>query len=86
MKLSDEQLSRLAAAIKIYSRLIAESLVRKHLGLNDLHDLSDDSTRKFLIALKGIGAWTADIYLLSAFGRPDVGPLVISHWQSPFRK
>ncbi len=27
-----------------------------------------------LIALKGIGRWTADIYLLSALRRPDIWP------------
>jgi len=28
-----------------------------------------------LIALKGIGNWTADIYLLSALRRPDIWPI-----------
>ena len=37
--------------------------------------LSDDAAREFLIALKGIGVWTADIYLLSALRRPDVWPI-----------
>ncbi len=27
------------------------------------------------IAIKGIGAWTADIYLIMALGRPDIWPL-----------
>jgi len=77
LKLSDEQLKQIGFSRQkaLYTRLIAESLVRKHLDLNDLHDLSDDSARKFLIALKGIGAWTADIYLLSALRRPDVWPI-----------
>jgi DNA-3-methyladenine glycosylase II len=47
----------------------------RYLDLNDLHDLSDDAARKFLIARKGIGAWTADIYLLSALRRPDIWPV-----------
>lgn len=36
---------------------------------------SDDQTaRDALVALKGIGTWTADIYLLSALQRPDIWP------------
>jgi DNA-3-methyladenine glycosylase II len=35
---------------------------------------SDDDARSHLVALLGIGRWTADIYLLMALGRPDVWP------------
>jgi DNA-3-methyladenine glycosylase II len=52
-----------------------KSLVMRYLDRNDLHDLSDDAARKFLIAFKGIGVWTADIYLLSALRRPDIWPV-----------
>jgi DNA-3-methyladenine glycosylase II len=34
----------------------------------------DDTARSHLIALLGIGRWTADIYLLMALGRPDIWP------------
>jgi DNA-3-methyladenine glycosylase II len=34
----------------------------------------DDEARAHLVALLGIGQWTADIYLLMALGRPDVWP------------
>jgi DNA-3-methyladenine glycosylase II len=34
----------------------------------------DDEARARLVALLGIGRWTADIYLLMALGRPDVWP------------
>jgi len=77
LKLSDQQLKQIGFSRQktIYTRLLAESLMRRYLDLNDLHDLSDDSARKFLIALKGIGGWTADIYLLSALRRPDIWPV-----------
>ena len=58
----------------LYTRLLAEALVHGHINLNHLHDLPDEAARKMLIALKGIGAWTADIYLLSALRRPDIWP------------
>jgi DNA-3-methyladenine glycosylase II len=77
LRLSDTQLKQIGFSRQktLYVRLLAESLVKKHLDLNDLHDLSDDAARKFLIALKGIGGWTADIYLLSALRRPDIWPI-----------
>ena len=77
LKLSDTQLKQIGFSRQktLYTRLLAESLVKRHLDLNDLHDLSDDAARKFLIALKGIGTWTADIYLLSALRRPDIWPV-----------
>jgi DNA-3-methyladenine glycosylase II len=37
--------------------------------------LADDTTaRETLLEIRGIGPWTADIYLLMALGRPDVWP------------
>jgi DNA-3-methyladenine glycosylase II len=58
----------------LYTRLLAESLARRHFDLGYLHDLPDDSAHKMLVAFKGIGCWTADIYLLSALRRPDIWP------------
>ncbi|HET8925527.1 MAG TPA: hypothetical protein VFN26_21265 [Candidatus Acidoferrum sp.] len=58
----------------LYTRLLAESLTRRHFDLRYLHDLHDDAARKMLTAFKGIGNWTADIYLLSALRRPDIWP------------
>jgi DNA-3-methyladenine glycosylase II len=39
-----------------------------------LHLHPDEEARKALIALPGIGPWSADIYLLSSMLRPDVFP------------
>ena len=36
--------------------------------------MDNESARAALIELKGIGVWTADIYLLMALGRPDIWP------------
>ena len=59
----------------LYTRLLADALARGHFNLGHLHDLHDEAARKMLIALKGIGSWTADIYLLSALRRPDIWPV-----------
>ena len=77
LKLNDAELLRIGFSRQktLYTRLLAESLVRRHFDLRYLHELSDDSAHKMLVALKGIGRWTADIYLLSALRRPDIWPI-----------
>ncbi|HEX8766491.1 MAG TPA: hypothetical protein VF740_15085 [Candidatus Acidoferrum sp.] len=76
LKLNDAELLRIGFSRQktLYTRLLAESLARRHFDLRYLHDLPDDSARKMLVAFKGIGRWTADIYLLSALRRPDIWP------------
>jgi len=57
-----------------YIRGIAQTIVRGKLDLAYIETLDDDAARAELIKLKGVGPWTADIYLLMALGRPDVFP------------
>ena len=76
LKLTDAELLRIGFSRQktLYARLLAESLARRYFDLRDLHNLQDDAARKMLVAFKGIGKWTADIYLLSALRRPDIWP------------
>lgn len=77
LRLTDVELKQIGFSRQktLYTRLLAEALHRGHFDLGELHDLHDDCARKMLIALKGIGNWTADIYLLSALRRPDIWPV-----------
>jgi DNA-3-methyladenine glycosylase II len=77
LKLTDDQLLRIGFSRQktLYTRLLAESLSRGYFDLRNLRDLHDDAARKMLVAFKGIGTWTADIYLLSALRRPDIWPV-----------
>lgn len=43
--------------------------------IEGLQTLGTDAARAKLMALKGIGPWTADAYLLSALRRPDLFPV-----------
>lgn len=56
-----------------YARSLAE-LVRS--GTLDLHNLpaDDEDAIALLTQVKGIGRWSAEIYLLFAEGRPDIWP------------
>lgn len=57
-----------------YARALATALIDGELDLGALADLPDDAARDELMRVKGVGRWTADIYLLMALGRPDVWP------------
>jgi DNA-3-methyladenine glycosylase II len=57
-----------------YCRILSHQIVRRELDLVALNDKSDDDIRDALTAVKGIGKWTANIYLLHSLGRPDVWP------------
>jgi len=49
-------------------------LVDGDFSLDSLHQLEEDDARNRLMSIKGIGPWTANIYLLMALMRPDVWP------------
>ncbi len=58
-----------------YGRELARAILDGHLDLAGLESLDDAAVRSELMAIKGIGPWTADIYLLMALRRPDVWPI-----------
>src|SRR5207302_8143385 len=57
-----------------YIRGIAQAIVAGEFDPSALAALDDDQARAALIELRGVGAWTADIYLLMALGRADIWP------------
>jgi DNA-3-methyladenine glycosylase II len=75
LKASDEEL-RLAGISRQkagYARSLAELVLSGELKLDALPD-DDDEAVALLTRIKGIGRWSAEIYLLFAEGRPDVWP------------
>lgn len=57
-----------------YGRALAEAVLHGDLDLDRLGALDDEAVRAELLRVKGIGQWTADIYMLMALLRPDVWP------------
>jgi DNA-3-methyladenine glycosylase II len=57
-----------------YLRDLAERALDGRLQLDRLDDLSDDEIRTRLVAVSGIGRWSADMFLLRQLHRPDVFP------------
>ena len=54
---------------------LAEAVVSGQLDLGALAEAPQDVARKALLGLKGVGPWTADVYLLSALRHLDVFPV-----------
>jgi DNA-3-methyladenine glycosylase II len=57
-----------------YARRLAIAVGSGVFDFARLAAADDDTAAAALIALKGIGRWTADVYLLFALGRPDIWP------------
>ncbi len=57
-----------------YCRHLADAIVQRQLRLPTLARMDDTQVRQELMKVKGIGLWTADIYLLMALRRPDTWP------------
>jgi DNA-3-methyladenine glycosylase II len=69
-RLREAGLSRQKAA---YARSLAEQVSSGALDLTAL-PMEDEEAIGLLTAVKGIGRWSAEIYLLFAEGRPDIWP------------
>ena len=57
-----------------YGRNLAKAIVDGHLNLSVLNAMPDKIARSELVKVKGIGPWTANIYLLTVLRRPDIWP------------
>ena len=72
---SDEQLraAGLSRQKASYARSLADEVTSGRLDLSHLPE-DDEEAIAQLVRIKGIGRWSAEIYLLFAEGRPDVWP------------
>jgi DNA-3-methyladenine glycosylase II len=57
-----------------YGLGLARMIVEGRLDLRRLSKLDDEAAIAELVSIKGIGRWTAEVYLLFALGRPDIWP------------
>jgi DNA-3-methyladenine glycosylase II len=57
-----------------YGRILAQAVLDRTLDLTSLETLADGEIRQKLTAIKGIGNWTVDIYLMMALQRQDIFP------------
>ena len=65
----------LSAPKQKHMKTIAAAILDGSLDLKRVRTMHDDDARAHLTAVKGIGPWTADIYLMSSLGRADIWPV-----------
>ena len=53
---------------------LAEKVKQGELKTKELAGLSDEEVERELVAVKGIGKWTAEMFLMFSLGRPDIFP------------
>ena len=56
-------------------RDLAEKVKSKAVPLHDCHDMNDEEVIERLVAVRGIGRWTAEMFLIFSLGRLDVLPV-----------
>lgn len=76
LELGDAHLRGLGVTRQKSSYLIdlSASIVDGKLSFTKLARMSDDDVRLALTKIKGIGSWSADVYLLMAMRRADIWP------------
>ena len=62
----------LSRAKTAYLRSLAEHVLDGRLDLAGLRALPDDEVVRALVAVKGLGEWSAHVFLIFQLGRPDV--------------
>ena len=76
LELGDAHLRSLGVTRQKTSYLLdlSEAIVNGQLSFTKLARMSDDEARVVLTRIKGIGSWSADVYLLMAMRRADIWP------------
>src|SRR5262245_26251950 len=76
LALSDDQLKSagFSRAKMVYGRDLAATLREGRLDLDALARMGDDEAVASLTAVRGLGRWSAEVYLLFCLCRPDILP------------
>lgn len=76
LELSDEELrgAGLSRQKARYARSLAETVLSGALTVPALEALDDEAAIAAVSSVKGLGRWSAEVYLLFSLGRPDVWP------------
>jgi DNA-3-methyladenine glycosylase II len=76
LKLTNEQMRSvgLSKQKSSYLRDMAERAMSRQLDFSKLHQMSDEEVIKHLTQVKGVGVWTAQMFLMFTLKRPNVLP------------
>jgi len=68
-----------------YIQNMTNAVITGNLDFNELKTMSDEEVRKKLTSLKGIGDWTAKMYLIFVLNRPNILPFEDGAFQQSYR-
>lgn len=54
---------------------VAARIIDGHLQMSELEKMSDEAIAREIIAVKGLGPWSADMFLMFYLNRPDILPV-----------
>lgn len=74
LKMSDDRLRSAGFSFSkiAYTKNIARFFIDNKKEMAKVHESTDEEIIKLLTAIKGIGVWTAEMFLMSSLGREDV--------------
>lgn len=74
LNISDETLRECGLSItKIrYIKYLSEAVIRKDIDFDVIYEMSNEEIIKYLMKIKGIGKWTAEMFLIFSLNRKDI--------------
>lgn len=74
LKMSDQKLRAVGFSNSkvAYTKNIARFFIERDKEIRKIHKLTDEDIIKLLTGIKGVGTWTAEMFLMSSLGREDV--------------
>lgn len=77
LKLSDAEMRacQISRQKSTYLRALSAAIISGDIDLDELPDLKEDEIRAQLTAIKGIGTWTTDIYLMFCLQSKNIFPI-----------
>ena len=58
-----------------YLKDLSSKIINKEISFKDLYKLDDNEVIKYLTSVKGIGDWTAEMFMIFHLGRPNILPI-----------
>ena len=75
-RISEENLKNCGVSrMKIsYLKDLSSKIIHKEISFKDLDKLDDNEVIEYLTSVKGIGNWTAEMFMIFHLGRPNILP------------
>lgn len=70
----------------VYLKDLAKKFIDKTIDTKNFHKMTDQEVKEHLLQVKGIGPWTADMFLIFALNRKDILPVGDLAIQKGFQK